>query len=212
MGIINQGILGGFSGKVGTVIGGTWKGIDYMRGISPVTNPQTLPQLTQRLKFSIIMSFLQPLTGFLKIGFKNFAVKMTGINAAMGFNLRNAISGVYPNFTIDYPSALISRGNLAPSLNQAVASTVAGTVNFTWENNSGEIGASASDKTLLVVYNPAKHQVVATNQLTERSAAAQAVTVPDSFTGDNVHCYMAFIQAEGSEVSNSRYAGAVVVA
>jgi len=25
MGTINKGILGGFSGKVGTVIGGTWK-------------------------------------------------------------------------------------------------------------------------------------------------------------------------------------------
>ena len=34
MGTINKGILGGFSGKVGTVIGGTWKGIDYMRSKS----------------------------------------------------------------------------------------------------------------------------------------------------------------------------------
>lgn len=31
MGTIKQGILGGFSGKVGTVIGGSWKGISYMR-------------------------------------------------------------------------------------------------------------------------------------------------------------------------------------
>ena len=31
MGTISKGILGGFSGKVGTVIGGNWKGIDYMR-------------------------------------------------------------------------------------------------------------------------------------------------------------------------------------
>jgi hypothetical protein len=30
MGTIKQGILGGFSGKVGTVVGGTWKGIHYM--------------------------------------------------------------------------------------------------------------------------------------------------------------------------------------
>ena len=31
MGTISKGILGGFSGTVGTVIGGSWKGIDYMR-------------------------------------------------------------------------------------------------------------------------------------------------------------------------------------
>ena len=31
MGRISKGILGGFSGTVGTVVGGNWKGIDYMR-------------------------------------------------------------------------------------------------------------------------------------------------------------------------------------
>ena len=34
MGTIKQGILGGFSGKVGSVIGGIWKGISYMRGLA----------------------------------------------------------------------------------------------------------------------------------------------------------------------------------
>ena len=32
MGIIKQGVPGGFSGKVGTVIGSSWKGIAVMRG------------------------------------------------------------------------------------------------------------------------------------------------------------------------------------
>ena len=31
MGKIAQGILGGLSGKVGNIIGGSWKGIDYIR-------------------------------------------------------------------------------------------------------------------------------------------------------------------------------------
>lgn len=30
MGTIKQGILGGFSGKVGTVVGSTWKSVHYM--------------------------------------------------------------------------------------------------------------------------------------------------------------------------------------
>ena len=32
MGKIKQGILGGFKGKVGTVIGSSWNGIAYMKG------------------------------------------------------------------------------------------------------------------------------------------------------------------------------------
>src|SRR5690606_508733 len=42
MGIIKQGILGGFSGKVGNVVGASWKGIDYIRSLpSSVSNPRT---------------------------------------------------------------------------------------------------------------------------------------------------------------------------
>jgi len=211
MGKINQGILGRFSGKVGNVVGGTWKGIGYMR-IMPasVANPQTVPQLDQRQKFSLTMSFLQPLSQFLKTGFKSFAVKMTGINAAMSYNFHHAVTGAYPNYTVDYPNALVARGNLAPALNPTAASTVAGTIVFTWDDNSGEIGASALDKSLIVVYNPVKHQAVTVNELAERADGTQTVTVPDSFSGDLVQCYMAFIAADGT-VSNSGFAGAVTV-
>lgn len=211
MGIIKQGILGGFSGKVGSVVGGSWKGIDYMRGIAAsVANPQTTPQLAQRQKFSLIMGFLQPLAEFLKTGFKSFAIKMTGVNAAMGYNLRNAITGTYPDLAINYANALVARGNLAGSLNQTAAAGAAGAVVFTWEDNSEEIGASATDKALLVVYNPAKHQAVTANGLTERSTGTETVTVPDSFSGDTVQCYMAFLSEEG-EVSRSGFAGPVTV-
>jgi len=211
MGIIKQGILGGFSGKVAKVVGASWKGIDYMRGIaSSVANPQTVPQLSQRQKFSIVMNFLQPLSEFVKTGFKSYDVKMTCLNAAMAYNIRNAVQGAYPNYTIDYANALVARGNLASPLNPAAAAGVAGTVVITWDNNSGEIGATAADKTLIVVYNPAKHQAVSVNELAERADGTQTVTVPDSFSGDLVQCYMAFLSAEG-EVSKSGFAGAVTV-
>ena len=40
MGKIKQGILGGFKGKVGTVIGSSWNGIAYMKGqAQSVRNP-----------------------------------------------------------------------------------------------------------------------------------------------------------------------------
>ena len=44
MGVISQGILGGVSGKVGNVVGASWKGIDYLR-IKPsnVANQHSRP-------------------------------------------------------------------------------------------------------------------------------------------------------------------------
>jgi len=213
MGIIRQGVIGGFSGKVGNVIGASWKGIAYMR-IRPVSvaNPKTDAQLDQRMRFTVTLRFLQPLTQFLKTGFKNFAVKMSPFNNAMSYNLRNSILGTYPNYTVNYPTALVTRGNLSPALNQAAASTVAGTIQFTWTDNSDEAGASALDQNLLVVFNPVKNQAVTFSALGTRADATQAVTVPHSFSGDLVHCYIGFITVDGKLVSNSKYAGAITVA
>ena len=101
MGTFQKGILGGFSGKVGTVIGGNWKGIDYMRskGSNGNKNP-TLPQLSQQLKFALCIRFLQTMSGLVELGFKNFAVQKTGINSALSYLLQNAVTGVYPTFNI----------------------------------------------------------------------------------------------------------------
>jgi len=212
MAIVKESPIGVVSGKLGQIAGGKWKGINYLRVLpGSVANPQTLKQLTQRQKFSVTIGFINPIRQFLKIGFKNYAVQMTPANAAFSWNIEHAILGTYPNFTIDYPNALVSRGEVAPALNQAAASTVAGTIAFTWDDNTGEIKGLSTDKTLLLAYNPAKHQSVAIIELAERADGTQTITVPDSFSGDLVQCYIAFTGQDGIDVSNSMFAGAVTV-
>jgi len=212
MGTIKQGVLGGFSGKIGTVVGGSWKGINYMRGMaSSVSNPRTELQLDQRSRFSTVLKFLKPLTPFLKIGFKNYAVKMTAFNNAMSYNLQNAITGAYPNYSIGYPNALVTRGSLPGALNPEVTSTIADQVEFSWQDNSEESIAAASDATLVVIFNPAKQRAVTMIGGGTRSVGSQVVAVPASFAGDLVHCYVAFQNANQSVLSDSVYAGAVTV-
>jgi len=212
MGTIKKGILGGFSGKVGTVIGGNWKGIDYMRGkAASVSNPKTEAQLDQRARFGAALKFLQPLTSFIRVGFKNYAVKMTAFNSAMSYNLNNALSGVYPEYFIDYASALVSRGTLPGALNPLVQSSTPGQVDFAWQDNSQDANASTNDKVLLVVFNPAKQLAITIVGGNDRAAGGQAVTVPSSFAGDQVECFIAFQNLNQSVLSNSVYAGPVVV-
>lgn len=212
MGIIKQGITGGFSGMVGNVVGGSWKGIAYMR-IRPasVANPQTVGQLDQRSKFAVMIRFLEPLTSSLQVGFRNYAIKMSAFNSAMSYNVKNALQGSYPNYTIDFSNALIAKGKLPRPLNQVAASFDAGTIVFTWDDNSDEVGAKTDDQTLLVVYNPAKDQAIFTEGSAGRADGTQTVTLPDSFSGDLVQCYMAFKAKAGELISNSGYAGAVTV-
>lgn len=213
MSTINQGILGGFSGKVGTVIGGSWNGIAYMRGIpTSVSNPRTPAQLNQRARFATVIKFLQPLTPFLRVGFKNQAIKMSAFNAAMSYTVKNAIIGTYPTFEIDYSKALVSRGNLPGALNPEISSTLAGEIEFAWEANSSDTNAMDDDKVMLVVYNPTKQQAVTTVSGNTRISGTQSITLPSSFTGDEVQCYISFQNATQSVVSNSQFAGEIVVA
>lgn len=63
MATLNKGILGGFSGKVGTVVGANWRGLDIIRSRPKISkrNP-TEKQLEQQMKFKLAISFLQPLS------------------------------------------------------------------------------------------------------------------------------------------------------
>lgn len=66
---IKQGILGGFSGKVASLVGTSWKGRAVMKSLPlSVANPRTESQVAQRNKFSkvaelasaILTQFVQP--------------------------------------------------------------------------------------------------------------------------------------------------------
>ena len=122
MGEIKQGILGGFSGKVGTVIGSTWKDVSYMRAMAiSVSNPRTPKQQTQRGKFAMSLNFLRSITPYVREGYKTYALKCTPFNAAMSYNLRYAIGGSAPDLTINYGHALVARGSLMPVFNASAS-------------------------------------------------------------------------------------------
>jgi Family of unknown function (DUF6266) len=211
MGTINKGILGGFSGKVGTVVGGSWKGIDYMRskGNRRASAP-TDKQRAQQAKFALVMHFLQPMTGLLSISFRDFAIMMTGINNAFAYNIRNAVTGVYPSFAIDYSLALVSRGDLPNALAPAVTSGAGSLLTFSWTDNSGVGSAKATDLAILVAYCPALKQAIYTTAGDSRSALTAELNV-QSFSGKAVETWIGFISADGKTVATSIFTGEVTV-
>ncbi|OIR07536.1 hypothetical protein GALL_101970 [mine drainage metagenome] len=211
MGTINKGILGGFSGTVGTVIGGTWKGIDYMRSKSsrkPGNFSQA--QLEQQAKFGLMMKFLRTFGTLLSTSFRDFANGITGPNAALAYNIRNAITGVYPAFSINYSLVMLSRGTLQNATAPAAAAGAAGKVNFTWTDNSGAGTAKATDQAMLMVYCPATGQTVYTVAGGARNTAAAELDVT-GFSGKTVQTWISFITDDGKEVSDSLFTGEVAV-
>lgn len=213
MGVIKKGILGGFSGKVGNVIGGSWKGIEYMR-VKPasVANPRTEGQVNQRTKFTVSLQFLQPMTDFIQVGYKKLAIQKTEFNSAMSYTLKNAITGVAPDFTIDYANALLSRGSLAGAFNPLIDTSTAGQVAFSWTDNTPQGGAEATDKALLMIYNETNGEAIFTTDGASRDTETQTLPIPDSYTGNTLHLYIGFISEDGQSISNSLYIGSGVAA
>jgi hypothetical protein len=208
MGKIGRGILGGVSGKVANVVGARWKGIDYIRAKPlSVANPRTLLQVNQRTKFALVLRFLQPNLNYVKIGYKNYAVKKSQFNSAMSYLLNNAIIGVSPNFEIDYSLALLSRGNLSTALNPVFDLTTPGQVEFSWDDNSTDGNANATDKVMVVAYNPLKGESIYLTEGAIRTDLSQSLVLPNSYSGEAVHLFISFMSADETQLSNSTYIG-----
>lgn len=115
MGTIKQGILGGFSGKVGTVVGASWKGISYMRGQAQhVKNPRTVAQTFNCNALKIVTNFLQPAAAIMRLTFAENTRKTTAFNKAVSVNYHSCIKNVNGQPEIDYEKIVVSKGSLKP--------------------------------------------------------------------------------------------------
>ena len=216
---MNQGILGGLSGKVGNVVGGTWKGISYLRSLpASVKDAKSIKQRIARLKMHLVVQFLQTCTDYVRIGFKGYAIKMSAFNAATSYNYHNGIAGEYPDLVYDYAGLLVSRGKLT-AVNDAICSAPAALrVAVGWIDNTGDGNASSTDSAMLLVFNPEKMRSVYLFQGANRSDGSVEMDVPRDFSGNEVHCYLGFadfanmVTGQAKDyVSNSVYAGSVTV-
>lgn len=213
MGKINKGagILGGFRGTVGSVVGSNWRGIETMRAVAkPRKGNPTATQLNQQAKFAVGIKFLSAKRKLLEVGFKSLAVKMTGTNNALSNTLKSAITGVYPNYTIDYSKVLLSKGLVAVADSGAAAAGPAGVVSFSWTINPNMSNSDPTDVAVLVVYCEAMNSTAYTIAGPVRSALAGTLAVP-GFSGKTVQTWIAFMSDDGKRVSKSVFTGQVNV-
>ncbi|MEI8271049.1 MAG: DUF6266 family protein [Paludibacter sp.] len=215
MGKLVIGILGGFSGTVGTVVGSTnKKGDDIIRAKTkrPRTS-NTEGQANQRTKFGLVTAFMQAINFILKFSFKQVAGDtMSSYNYACQYALKNAITGQAPDFELDYSKVLISEGQLSRETT-AGAELVDGKVNFHWEDNSSSGNCASTDKAVLLVYNVDQSELSYSMGAITRGMKAGSLPLPYNETGDSLLFYL-FFQSASDEtlVSSSHFLGNMVIA
>lgn len=210
MGIIQSGILGGFSGKVGPVIGGSWKGIDYMRQRpASVANPNTAAQQAQRSKLSNIVAFAKQINStVIKPLNDRFAVRKSGYNRFVAFNI-----ALFATSVPSSPETLrISEGSLLDA--DPLGLTVSDgdpTVRMAWTDNSGTGNAQATDQVYLVSMNATTGLIgVAAATDTRADGFTIATLADNNSSGDVIHGWLAFRSTSGFLASDTIYSTATV--
>lgn len=201
MGIIKQGILGGFSGKVGSVVGTSWKGINVMKARPlSVANPRTAAQIAQRsllgnasaFASQILATIIQPL-------WNRFASQASGYNDFVSANI-DLFAGASPVLA----SALkISTGKMAATvIDAAVATAVDNDVEITWTDDSGSGFKLATDIAYVVVLSAYDDSVVGFETTATREDETVTVELPIT-GGEDYEVYLAFKRADGTVVSET---------
>jgi hypothetical protein len=207
----SNGIFGPVSGRLGNFVYSHHNGNQYVNLKSARhSNKQSPAQVNHKAKFASAIQFVTSLKDVLKVGFKPFALrkKKGAINMAMGYTLVNVFSGSCAPYIIDYPKVRISLGNLPGASDPKVSNISPLEIEFTWKD-SREL--TFNDLVFVAVYNPVKQEAVTIIGGNYRTAEKQIITVPSTFAGDEVHCYLAFQNARGTEVSESQYLGSLKV-
>ncbi|TKB98644.1 DUF6266 family protein [Pedobacter cryophilus] len=212
MGKFQKGILGGFSGKVGTVIGSNWKGIDYMRSL-PRRNKKdpTQNQVDVRIKFLLAINFLKPASSIITNGYRNITGSLTPLNYAVSYHLKNAIIGNSPNFELDMAKVVISRGELTGISQPVLSSAVAQTIKFAWTDNSMVGLAKADDQVSVLVYQKDLNLHIILENGAARASGELVLATPVEFSGKDADCWMTVKSAQGKLIATSAYLGKITV-
>ena len=214
MGIIRQGILGGFRKKTGSVIGAYWRTLDVIRGLPRISGKAATPaQLLQRAKFRIVTSRLSPIGPIIQTGFKAKSKVATPMNLAVAYHLENAITMLAGEPNLDWAKLKYSEGKVMVPFDISVATGAAGSLDFEWKNVGTESRLKAgTDRVTVLVYNEMKDHYVFYENIVARSAGSYNMVLPAEFSEDLVHAYISFNSTTEKElVSNSVYLGRVPV-
>jgi hypothetical protein len=202
MGKIKQGILGGFKGKVGTVIGASWNGISYMRGLpQSVKNPKTAAQQAQRAFFREVQDLVGQLTyEQLLFLFPNSAKGMSRRNALVQ---QLAALKLVENDEKHVDLANIDTIGNAPTADMPDVSVAADGDNLaiSWDGDSDFRAECGDEYPTILVANVTKKKIFLVNSTTNiGSTGAKSFNVGLAAYGEAGDTFSGIMLATGSKV------------
>lgn len=190
-------LQGPFTGKLGNIVGCRWKDTYYIRTRpTKVNHPNTEKQLAQRMRFVNTQEFLLPLKEFLRLGFSAYTANKSAYNAAMSFNMRNALEGVYPDIVVNPSKVQVSKGLLPGNVKAVVRDVGNDTVKFFWNNTETSPVGHENDRALLVVRAKGERLSDYRVDAARRIDGEAQIKLTKDFRNKEVDCYLVFVKQE----------------
>lgn len=206
---ISKSLIGELSGKAGGLVFKTGKNGNYVSSLPiPTTKKPSAVQQLQRDKMTVVMDFLKPLFPFLRETYFPFQQNKSGFHAAKSYYLKEALimdNGVY---TIHYPKALVSFGDvLAMESLRITPDTTTQSITVEWTNNSQQAMAATNDQLLVVCYAPQTQQLYYQTQLAQRADGQVSIALGGTWASTDIHIWAGFQSADALRASVSSYGG-----
>ena len=206
----DDGILGRFRGKIGTVVGVSSGDRFYMRSLPRQRQKVGPKELTNRAKFKAMLDHLEPLKDLVKAGFKDHYTRTGGYRAAFAYNRKHAIAADDAGVYIDPALFRFSGGQLAGAVDPAV-SLANDLLEITWDVTDPTEG-SPSDQLMVLLYDTVNSKALTTIfNGPFRSAGSYSVSIPLLLKGSEAELYIAFVAADRSVQSDSQYLGKIAL-
>ena len=212
MATYNPGITGAFSGKIGGVVASSWRKVSYFRSQGKTSKkPATIEQLSQRTRLALCTTYLSPIKDVIRLGYsdKNLG-KLSGYNAAARMFMATAITGIYPDFMIDFSAFKISKGPLTQVFALNMTAT-ADNMTLSWKSILNKYTSFVNDKVMVVVYNETKSMYFIFDSAIRGDESFSMETGAD-FSGDTLHAWCFTLKFDETVTSHSQYAGSVTLA
>lgn len=206
MALQNVSATGGFSGRLGQLVGYQWNGRWCLR-LRPaaVRNPRTAAQQAARSRFAGAVQQAAKMRWGVMEGLRGVAREagMTPYNAFVSLN-QQAFSMVDGVFTVDYAALRISTGPVAPVAVTQAAVDAHNVLTVRFERNPLNMRAGSFDAVNVYVYCPAIEDEYLAAAVYRRDGRV-AVALPDTFAGQPMHIY-AYVTDQAGLTSETAYA------
>lgn len=204
MAVTQNTLIGAARGRVGNAVFSTWKGLNTLREKpASVANPNTEPQQAQRSVLRQLVAIFRLIPTAFDQGFKQFNQAMSPYNAFVKYNAPESfsISGAVATFVAAQFKA--AKGSLGALVDFAKTLDTGRTYDLTWTNNSGASNANSSDVLEVVVISADGLNCAHISTGAPRSAGAESVAIPGSWSLTGARFVAYFMKADGSMASDS---------